>query len=195
VLRVTPAGLLALSTLMVACGSAPAQPARMTQSAPAVREREPVHRPFAPSSMKPRAVRPPVRMQIPAIDIDAPVEQVGFLDVPRDPANVAWFKTGSAPGEPGTATFDGHLNWIGFAPAVFWNLGKLHEGDEIDVLGGNGERQSWRVDLVTSVPYTSQPPDWLYAGAGPPRISLITCDGSWLGHVYSNRLLVRAVPA
>jgi sortase (surface protein transpeptidase) len=134
-------------------------------------------------------------MVIPSIGVDAPVEQVAWLGVPRDPANVGWFVSGSSPGQPGTATFDGHLDWIGFKPAVFWDLGKLHPGDEIDVLGADGARQAWTVDLVVSVASTSTPPDWLYARDGPPRISLITCDGAWTGSSYSNRLLVRAVPA
>lgn len=133
-------------------------------------------------------------MAIPAIGVDAAVEQVDFLDVPKDPRDVAWFRTGSAPGEPGTAAFDGHLDWT-TGPAVFWHLGKLKPGDGIQVTGAAGQKQDWTVDLVQSVPYTSMPPDWLYANQGQSRISLITCSGAWLGRVYANRLLVRAVPA
>ena len=158
---------------------------------------DPHVRPLLPFEQWPpfNPIRPPSRMRIPGIGVDAAVEQVGFLAVPQDPKDVAWFQTGSAPGEPGTATFDGHLDWIGFKPAVFWDLAKVHAGDEIDIVGPDGQKQAWTVDLTASVPYTSIPPDWLYARDGPPRISLITCDGAWSGQIYTNRLLVRAVPA
>ncbi len=139
------------------------------------------------------AIRPPDRLSIPSIGVDAQVEQVDFLGVPQDPGHVAWFRSGAAPGEAGTATFDGHLDWTG-GPAVFWNLSRVRPGDDVWVGGGGGQLQDWRVDLTQSVPYTSAPPAWLYANSGPPRISIITCDGTWLGSGYANRLLIRAVP-
>lgn len=166
------------------------------RSPAAAREREtpePVHRVHSRAADLAPAVRPPTNLSIPSIGVEAQVEQVNFLGVPRDPGHVAWFRTGAAPGEPGTATFDGHLDWSN-GPAVFWNLSKVQPGDEIRVGGANGERQEWRVDLKQSVPYTSSPPEWLYASSGPPRISLITCGGTWLGAVYADRLLIRAVP-
>jgi sortase (surface protein transpeptidase) len=154
---------------------------------------EPVHRPHSRADDL-AALRPPAGLSIPAIGVDAQVEQVDFLGVPSDPRNVAWFRTGPAPGEPGTATFDGHLDWTS-GPAVFWELSRVKPGDHVLVRGGGGQQQDWVVDLTQSVSYTSTPPDWLYAGSGPPRISLITCGGSWLGAVYAERLLVRATPA
>lgn len=157
---------------------------------------EPGHRPHRRLDDLPAqaVIRPPARMAIPSIGVDAAVEHVDFLDVPKDPRDVAWFRTGSAPGEPGTATFDGHLDWT-TGPAVFWHLANVKPGDDILISAADGQKQNWKVDLVQSVPYTSTPPDWLYANQGPPRVSLITCSGTWLGGVYANRLLVRAVPA
>jgi sortase (surface protein transpeptidase) len=157
---------------------------------------EPVHRVHNPRDEMALGlvIRDPAKLTIPSLGVDAPVEHVDFLGVPNDPKNVAWFRSGAAPGQPGTATFDGHLDWT-TGRAVFWNLGKLKPGDQILVTGADGQRQRWTVDLVESVSVTSTPPAWLYASDGPPRLSLITCDGTWLGHVYSNRLLVRAIPA
>jgi sortase (surface protein transpeptidase) len=140
------------------------------------------------------AIRPPDRLSIPSIGVDAQVEQVDFLGVPKDPSHVAWFRTGAAPGEPGTATFDGHLDWTS-GPAVFWKLSKVRTGDDVWIRGGAGGLQDWKVDLAQSVPYTSAPPPWLYANSRPPRVSIITCDGTWLGSGYANRLLIRATPA
>jgi len=49
------------------------------------------------------------------------------MAVPSVPSHVAWYSPGPAPGEPGDAVIDGHLDWT-TGPAVFWNLGKLHAG-------------------------------------------------------------------
>ena len=193
-----PALLAALALVLVACGSPAARPhalAAPAQHAP-LPDVEPVHRPHSrlDDLPLPFVVRPPSRMAIPSAGVDAAVEQIDFLDVPRDPRDVGWFRTGSAPGEPGTASFDGHLDWT-TGPAVFWHLADVKPGDEIVISADDGRKQEWKVDLVESVPYTSTPPDWLYATQGPPRVSLITCSGSWVGSVYADRLLVRAVPA
>jgi sortase (surface protein transpeptidase) len=162
--------------------------------APAERESpEPPHRVHSRADDL-GAVRPPDRLSIPSIGVDAQVEQVDFLGVPQDPMHVAWFRSGAAPGEAGTATFDGHLDWTS-GPAVFWKLSRVRPGDDVWVGGSGGWLQDWKVDLTQTVPYTSAPPDWLYANSGPPRISIITCDGTWLGSGYANRLLIRAVPA
>ena len=194
---VTPRLLLGLTLIVLACG--PSSPYRGTAGAyPASVQRdmqEPVHRVHNPRDEGALGVviPDPARLAIPSVGVDAPVEHVDFLAVPKDPRNVAWFRSGAAPGQPGTATFDGHLDWTS-GPAVFWNLGHLKPGDQVFVTGADGQRQGWSVDLVEKVSVTSTPPEWLYATNGPPRISLITCSGSWLGQVYSDRLLVRAVP-
>ena len=139
-------------------------------------------------------LRPPTRLSIPAIGVGAPVESVPFLGLPSSASTVAWFQTSSAPGEPGDAVFDGHLDWpcLG-CPAIFWNLNKLNAGDEILVGGGNASLR-FVVDTMQLVPYDGTPPEWLYTSSGPPHITLITCAGAWISsqHTYTDRLLVRA---
>ena len=55
----------------------------------------------------------PVRLRIPSINVDAPVEYVGLtpdgaMDVPKERANVAWFNLGPRPGENNSAVIAGH---------------------------------------------------------------------------------------
>ncbi len=185
---------VAVLTSCLPGGTAAHSPAARGAAIPRERESpEPPHRVHSRADDL-AVIRPPDRLSIPSIGVDAQVEQVDFLGVPKDPGHVAWFRSGAAPGEAGTATFDGHLDWTS-GPAVFWNLSKVRPGDHVWVRGGTGGLQDWRVDLAQSVPYTSAPPDWLYANSGPPRLSIITCDGTWPRSGYANRLLIRAVPA
>jgi len=89
---------------------------------------------------------------------------------------------------------DGHLDWT-TGPAVFWNLGKLHAGDEIQVVAQDGAVLRFDVTRAVRVPYTS-PPAGLFSTSGSAHLSLITCAGSWdVGRkTYQQRLVVDAAP-
>jgi sortase (surface protein transpeptidase) len=149
--------------------------------------------PFVASSTGPTRAR----LRVPAIGVDAPIESVGIdaggnMATPSTPKNVAWYRFGPAPGDAGDAVIDGHLDWTN-GPAVFSKLGRLTTGDEIIVdVPGRGTRL-FAVDGLSTVPYTAHPAG-LFATSGPPRLSLITCTGSWdaLHRTYAQRLIVDA---
>jgi hypothetical protein len=50
---------------------------------------------------------------------------------------------------------------------------------------------TFRVASSISYPVNQPPPD-LFSPQGPPRLSLITCSGSWNGQQYDQRLVVSA---
>ena len=93
----------------------------------------------------------PVRLEIPAIGVDATVEKVGRdaegkVDVPKISANVAWFDESALPGQGGkTSVISGHLD-DPFGPAVFYELRRLVPGDELAVTYSSGERFVFAVD-------------------------------------------------
>lgn len=137
------------------------------------------------------------RLRIPALGIDAGVEAVGtdghgHVGVPSNIWDAAWYRLGPAPGEPGDAVIDGHLDWY-TGPALFQNLSRLRPGDIVEVVDG-AANLTFRVSTVRSFAYTSPPPGFL-ASAGPPRLSLVTCGGEWNGSAatYSRRLVVDAL--
>ncbi len=138
--------------------------------------------------------RPPARFAIPRIGVEASVEQVEFLGVPQNPADVAWFRTGPAPGENGDAVIDGHVDWT-TGPAIFWRLREVGPGDSIVVTGSGGSKLEFKVDHVDVVSAYSTPPNWLYSREGAPQLSLITCSGTYGAGGYDHRLLVHSVLA
>jgi sortase (surface protein transpeptidase) len=137
---------------------------------------------------------------IPSIGVDATIESLTTdqnhnMAVPSVASHVGWYSPGPAPGETGDAVIDGHLDWT-TGPAVFWNLGKLHAGDAIQVVAQDGAVLHFTVTRAVRVPYTS-PPAGLFATGGPAQLSLITCAGAWDtgAKTYNQRLVVDATPA
>src|SRR5262245_24355189 len=68
--------------------------------------------------LAPRPVAAPVRVAIPALEIDGPVRPAGVngggeLDVPSDARSLVWYRHGPSPGQRGSAVIAGHLNWRG----------------------------------------------------------------------------------
>jgi sortase (surface protein transpeptidase) len=157
-------------------------------------------RPSPSGSPAAAASVPPARLQIPTISVDAQVEAVGVdglgrMAIPSVPAHVAWYRLGSAPGDPGDAVVDGHLDWTD-GPAVFWNLGRLRVGDQVTMVRTDGSKVVFVVDGKTSYPYDTNPPG-LFTTQGPPSLSLVTCAGTWdyQRHTYLQRLIVHATLA
>ncbi|MDE2019268.1 MAG: class F sortase [Patescibacteria group bacterium] len=140
---------------------------------------------------------PPQRLIIPSIGVDAPVLAVGVakngdLGVPPDATHVAWYKNGPEPGAPGAAVIDGHLDTIHEPQAVFYNLGKLKPGDEVDVVASSGRTFAFRVTAVTAIAYDATTTAVFTSSGGAPELNLITCTGDWMPsmHLYNERLVV-----
>jgi hypothetical protein len=139
----------------------------------------------------------PVRLLLPTLNLHPPVESVGLdrhgaMDIPNNIWDVGWYKAGPVPGAPGDAVMDGHAGYPG-QPLIFGRLAKIRPGEPIVVVLADGSQQLFTVDSVASFPLSSMPPG-MYIPYGPPRLTLITCDGQFdsNNHTYSNRLVVEA---
>ena len=155
--------------------------------------------PRAVSTATPEAASKPVaapaRLSVPALGVDADVEAVGVdgqgrMGTPSRPEHVGWYRQGAAPGQPGNAVIDGHLDWTS-GPAVFWQLHRLRVGDEAFVTGSDGTRLRFVVDSVSTIAYDANV-DGLFVTLGPPTMTLLTCTGAWDRQraTYLQRLVV-----
>ena len=98
--------------------------------------------------------------------------------VPTQSYETAWYKFGPSPGDAGDSVIDGHLDWYDTSRAVFYNLKNLKIGDDIEVQRLDGVTHHFKVSRVQSVAYNATVPG-LFVSGGPPRLSLITCGGTW----------------
>ena len=139
----------------------------------------------------------PVRLKIPRINVDSAVEYVGLtsqgaMDIPKNPADVAWFNLGPRPGEKGSAAISGHYGWKNNIPAVFDNLYKLQKGDKLYVEDGKGVTTTFVVRESRRYDPNADASDVFGSSDGKIHLNLITCEGVWdkVSKTYSKRLVV-----
>jgi LPXTG-site transpeptidase (sortase) family protein len=137
----------------------------------------------------------PVRLIIPAISIDAPIEGVGTqsnadLATPKQNPwqDVGWYNQGPQPGELGSAVIDGHLDRPGGFPAVFWHLRDLHIGDEVLVKNTSGKTIRFQVTRIALYPPQDAPIQDIFGNWGGTYLNLITCAGDWIPSQHQTNL-------
>jgi sortase (surface protein transpeptidase) len=160
--------------------SVPVQPATPTPS----RSATPTAAPTVPLLL---AMPPsnPTRVRIPAIRVDAPLtglslESNHHLAAPpeRERNLAGWYVNGAKPGALGTALIAGHVdNWQG--PAVFYNLGALHRGDEVDVDRADGSTAVFSIDAVEAYAANAFPDQKVYGWAQRAELRIITCGAGY----------------
>lgn len=140
----------------------------------------------------------PLRLRVPALGIDAAVQQVGVgktgnMAVPSNFTDVGWYRYGPEPGQAGSAVIDGHVDNGLSLPGVFKKLNTIAKGDDIYIATASTTLH-FAVSDIELYPYTEVPTGSIFAATGPPRLVLITCDGAWVAgqRTYDHRLVVYA---
>jgi sortase (surface protein transpeptidase) len=138
----------------------------------------------------------PLRIQIPAIGVSAPLVALGLhhdhtIEVPKRWGDAGWFRPGPEPGERGAAVIAGHFDSKS-GPAVFYHLRALVKGDEITVLLRGGSTVHFIVESTRAVSKKSFPASLVYRKTQRPTLRLITCDGAFdrsTGHYVGNYIV------
>ncbi len=140
----------------------------------------------------------PTRIEIPAIAVDATIEQIGIVNgvmqTPEGAWNVGWYQETSLAGGGGNAVFAAHRDWWSIGPVVFYRLNELSYGDTITVTGSDGRAATYLVTQVFAVPAGADFTPMISSGSGD-EITLITCSGNWDGSGYTDRLIVQGILA
>lgn len=142
----------------------------------------------------------PVWLWIPSQDIEARIVPVGItgegqMESPAAYDQVGWYRFGAYPGEIGRAVLAGHFDSQTGA-AVFYELGALQPGDEVQVELSGGELAVFRVREVVEYPTSEAPLGEIFGHVDRPELVLITCAGEFQGPElgYSHRAIVYADP-
>ena len=143
----------------------------------------------------------PVRLRIPALQVDTPLERLGrqpdgTIAVPESPNIAGWYVAGPRPGQPGPAVILGHVDSIN-GPGVFFRLDQLSPGAAVEVDRADGTTAGFRVVSVSRVPKTNFPSDLVYSPTLQPSLRLVTCGGSfdYRARSYRDNVIVYSVPS
>ena len=141
-----------------------------------------------------------MRLRIPAIGVDSPLERLGLaadgtIAAPVPWQRAGWYERGPRPGQPGPAVLLGHVDSTS-GPAVFYRLATLRAGDAVVVERADHTSVTFRVAGRLQVAKSAFPADLLYAPTLSPILRLVTCGGTFdatKGH-YRDNIVVTALP-
>ncbi|MFG2057138.1 class F sortase [Micromonospora sp. NPDC048930] len=142
----------------------------------------------------------PTDISIAKVGLRAPVHRVGLapdgtIAVPElDKAGEAgWYDQGPTPGQYGPAVIVGHVDTT-TGPAVFHDLKKLDDGDQVEVTREDHSVAIFEVTSVQRYGKEKLPVDEIYGDFSRPNLRLITCGGRWVGGEtgYADNLVVYA---
>jgi sortase A len=160
--------------------------------------------PVRPSSTPSALIAVPERIEIPEIDLDAPVISVGWHTVPIDgqvfsrwdvPDEFAtgWHNSSAYLGQAGNTVINGHHNAWGH---VFGKLINVEPGDQV-IIYSEGESFNYTVVQTMILEEENQPLSvrienarWLLPSPDE-RVTLVTC---WPQTNFTHRLVVIALP-
>ncbi|WP_215144232.1 class F sortase [Exiguobacterium qingdaonense] len=136
----------------------------------------------------------PVQIQIPKIDVDTAVEQVGVLEngqmgVPKDENQVGWFEPGVTPGSKGNAVIAGHVD-SKTGPAIFYQLDQLTKGDDVLIRDEAGNTLRFRVTKTERYDTKTAPIEEIFGATSNRNLNLITCSGTFGDGGYDERFVV-----
>lgn len=153
-------------------------------------------------SLSVSAAPAPTRLVIPAIDVDARVDDVGVEDdgsmvIPAAPTSVGWYRFGSAPSDArGNTVIAGHVATREDGPGALAALRGARPGMRVTVTTSDGTKHDYEVVGRRAIVKKALPVDEIFARDGRPLLVLITCGGEYLPELRSHRdnIVVTAVP-
>jgi sortase A len=138
----------------------------------------------------------PVRLQIPALDVDTDIEPVGVAEngnmaEPTEWNDAGWFEPGPRPGGIGNAVIAGHYD-SPWGPAVFYRIDSLVPEDEIIVTMDDDSELRFAVTKTLVVSAEDAPLQEIFGISSDRNLNLITCYGVYDRErgLYDDRLVV-----
>lgn len=145
----------------------------------------------------------PVRVVVPAHDVDMPVDPVGVaadgqMEIPPLAERGGWYRFGADPADgAGTTVIAGHVDSVASAgTGPFVRLPEVRAGDAVELTLADGTTRGYAVQSVTKVPKSEARWPDVFTREGEARLALITCGGAFdtATRHYTDNVLVIATP-
>jgi hypothetical protein len=129
---------------------------------------------------------PPVQLSIPAIGVDTTLMDLGLnpdstVQTPPLSRNsiAGWYELSATPGSIGASVMLGHVDSAAYGAGVFYRLGSLTPGDQVNVRRRDGTIAVFRIDRVAEYPKNKFPSALVYGQTSYSALRLVTCGGSF----------------
>lgn len=127
----------------------------------------------------------PVSVSIPSLNISSDLlvlgkDADGRVAVPEgdDYNKAAWYKHSPSPGQVGASIIEGHVDYIGKGPAIFYELATISLGATIEVQRSDGSTAVFTVTEVDQYEKDSFPTHKVYFDDSA-ALRLVTCGGAF----------------
>ena len=144
-------------------------------------EPEPMQEPEPEPEPEPDPIEAwPVWMYIPALGVDAAIQDTGTnakgtsMDIAPSGSVISWWRVSSIPGNKGNAIFGSHNRWNGSNGQLF-SLDTLSVGDEMEIVYDDGSSLTFRLESVFVYVLATAPADIIMDLTGDARVTIITC--------------------
>lgn len=141
------------------------------------------------------------RLIIPSINVNAEfsykeVPSSGVMPNPNGPTDVAYYDfglhpcCGGLPGKGGNVVLAGHVDYINYGPAVFWDLHNLKLGDRVQIQLEDGRIVEYAIEFNKYIDVGDA--DWsaIVSSTAEESITLITCGGEFEAGHYDQRQII-----
>ena len=144
----------------------------------------------------------PLHIVIPTGEVNASIIPVGItkqgnLDTPHNYTQAGWYQYGPIPGNIGDAVIDGHVDNGGSIDGPFKHLSDVQIGDDIQIVGANGQTLHFTVTKTDVYSYKAFPSEDVFHSdeKNGAYLKIITCHGSFVKKdgTYDQRLVVTAI--
>jgi LPXTG-site transpeptidase (sortase) family protein len=143
---------------------------------------------------------PLARLVIPKIGVNARFVTLGLIagtntmDSPKNKDDVGYYDFSPTPTHGGNTLISGHVDWYTGQTGVFWDLKKLADGDDIQIVLQDGRTLHYKVTDTELYDADSAPVDEIVGPTPVESITLITCEGTFdrASAEYNKRRVVRA---
>jgi len=130
--------------------------------------------------------KPPVAIRIPSIGVSSrdviPVGLLADQTIQTPPLSkvgeLGWYQCSPVPGATGPSVVVAHDEQQRHH-GLFWNLGQVRVGDEVDLDRSDGQTATFRVTQRLEFPKTQwdQYKDQIFGDTSTPQLRVITCSG------------------
>ena len=125
----------------------------------------------------------PVRVRIPALEVDAEiqdtgVEESGRMEVVASAFIISWLRDSAIPGNDGNSILAGHNRWAGQDGHLI-DMDTLTVGDALEIEYADGEKRTFLLESVFIYALKTAPTAEIMDAGGPARITVITCKGPY----------------